>query len=104
MERRQYKRIIVGFEAEILYEGKNYSGVIENLSESGISILTAPMQTEVDFKPGTSIEIKFQPPTGESPVLHCKIKWSYKISPHNLRSKIGMEIIDPPWEKSSFFI
>lgn len=103
-ERRRHKRIIIGFDAEINYNGRNYTGVIENLSESGVCLLTNPTEDEVEFTRGTAITLTFSPYPGETLTLQCCIKWSYTIKPHGILNRIGMKIIEPPWEKSGFFI
>jgi hypothetical protein len=104
MEKRRSKRKIVALKAEIVSGGKSYAGVIENLSEDGIYIITTPSKSSIDFALGTTVELKFQPPSepkdilrssGETINLHCKVIWSYKTPPHGLTHSIGMEIINP---------
>ncbi len=104
MDKRNVDRINGGFEAELIYEGRSYKGIIEDLSETGVNVTTFPADIEVDFIPGTSADLKFQPHPGETLVLNCRIKWSDKISPHGLKHRIGMEVIDPPWKDSSSFL
>jgi hypothetical protein len=104
MNNRRATRIIAGYKAEILYFDKCYLGVIENLSESGINILTDLMKNAVDFRPGETVSLKIEAPAGEPLNLTCVIKWSDKLLPNNLRSLIGLEIIDPPWDKSNYFL
>ncbi len=104
MERRNFDRINGGFEAEVIYEGRSYKGIIEDLSETGVRISTLPAEIEVDFVPGSFIDLKFQPHPGETLVLNCRIKWAEKVSPHGLKYAIGMEVIDPPWKESNSFL
>jgi hypothetical protein len=104
MERRDTKRIIIGFHVEIIYEGKSYRGEIDNLSETGVSVITSPTTTDQDFQQGATVELKFQPHPGETIVLNCRIKWSRKIPPRGLRNKIGLEIINPPWDTCGYFL
>ena len=104
MENRRFIRITSGFDVEITYKGKIYKGVIENLSENGVCIITVPAETAVEFAPGETIELKFQPHKDKTLTMHCKVKWAYKVPTHELTSKIGMEIIDPPWDQSDYFI
>ncbi len=100
MGKRLSKRIIIGLKAEIISGDIICEGVIENLSEAGIYVITAPTKTEIDFAPGTILEVKFQFLSGETLNLHCEVKWSYKTPPHGLTNRIGMKIIDPPWDMS----
>ncbi len=104
MNNRRTKRIIAGYKAEIIYHDKCYIGVIENLSETGVNLITDLMENAVDFRPGETISLKVETPAGEPLILSCTIKWFNRILPHNLRNQIGLEIIDPPWDKSSYFL
>jgi hypothetical protein len=104
MKKRIAERINGGFEAEFTYEGKTHKGIIDNLSESGLNFLSAPTDIEVDFKPGTLLDLEFQPHPGEKLVLNCRIKWAKKIPPHGLKYDIGMEIINPAWGESKYFL
>ncbi len=98
MEKRYSKRIIVTLKAELISHGINYKGFIENVSENGLYIVTAPTETPASFIPDMPCEIKFQLPSGEALNLHCKVIWSYKTPPHGLTNSIGLEIIDPTSE------
>ncbi len=104
MERRLHKRIAVGYKTEIIYGGKSYEGVIENISATGVSVISASTKGETDFKPMETLELKFEPGLGETVTLLCRIKWSRKTQPHLLTNKLGLEIIDPSWEQSAFFV
>jgi hypothetical protein len=104
MNKRQFKRITAGYKARIICGDKNYVGIIENLSETGVNVITDPIEATVDFAPGESIDLKIEVPSGETLNLHCKIKWASKIPPHGIRSRIGMEIIEPPWDKIAYFL
>jgi len=102
MEKRSLKRKIVTLKAEIVSCGKSYAGFIENISEDGIYMITAPTETEISFLTGTTLGLKFQLPSGGTQNLHCKVMWSYKTPPHGLTHSIGMEIINPPPEYKEF--
>ncbi len=104
MEKRKAKRITIGFGADIAYEGKNYRGITENLSESGAGIITDPIDIPADFKPGTKLEMQFEPQPGESITLDCNIMWVNNVSSNGKTKRVGMKIIDAPWGKSSFFV
>jgi len=104
MEKRNFKRIVAGYKAEIIYEGKSYDGVIDDLSESGVGIIISPSETTIAIPPGAELELKFQPVSGETLNLQCKVMWLRKAPPHNLAVKIGLEIINPPWDKCDYFL
>jgi hypothetical protein len=104
MEKRDSKRITAGYKARIICGEKTCLGLIENLSESGISVMTDPGEVHVDLSPGNKFDLVFETISGEILNLHCKIKWSDTVSPHNVRSRIGAVIIDPPWEKIATFL
>jgi len=96
MEKRRSKRIFVTLDAELILNNTAYKGFVENLSEDGIYVITAPTKANVNFNPGDVIGLKFRLPSGEIFDMNCKIIWSYKTPPHGLTNSIGMEIIDPP--------
>ncbi len=99
MERRRSERKNVQIDARILTEKDSCDGVIENIAEDGICLETESknlLSTTTRFHPGSEYKIAFQTPGGDDIKLHCKVAWSYKIAPHGLKRKIGMEIIFPP--------
>lgn len=100
MKKRNTNRITIGLKAEITSGSVSCEGVIENLSENGMFIITSPTDTVMDLTPGTILEVKFQFFSEETLKVNCKIKWSCKTPSHGLTNRIGMEIIDPPWEMS----
>lgn len=98
MIKRLSERITIGLKAEIISGGMSCEGVIENLSEDGMFVVTHPTKAVIDFSPGATLEVKFQFLSGETLHLHCTVKWSHKTQPHGLTNRIGMEIIDSPWK------
>jgi len=104
MERRHFERIIIGFHAEISHKGETYSGVVENLSKSGMCVISYPAALNLKALEGESLELKLSTFSDETLTMKCKVSWSAKVRPHKLTSRIGLEIIDPPWEKSSFIL
>ncbi len=95
MERRRTKRITVDLKAERISCNKNCSVFIENLSENGIHMITAPSKSN-DYVTGTELDLKLKLSKGETINLRCKVKWSYKNSPDDLTNSVGLEIIEPP--------
>ena len=103
MEKRRSVRISAAFRAGFISGDASYDVNIENLSEHGINIRTAPTRNAIDFTPGTPYELKFQLPSGETLCLHCGVKWFHmKTSPDGLTYSIGIEIIDPPLKYREF--
>jgi hypothetical protein len=96
MDARRSRRIIVNLPAEIVIGDKRYASSIENLSEEGAYIVTAPLKSSTEFIPESPLELRFAFPSGEKLNLHCKVKWSYQTPPHGYTTSIGVEIIDPP--------
>ncbi len=103
MERRRSKRITVSMKAERISGNLKKAVMIENISESGISMITAPAKTAARFKPGIDVRLKLRLSTGEIINLNCKVRWSYpKVPTDGLTSNVGLEIIDPPKEYRKF--
>lgn len=99
MDRRYSERIKAGYKTKIIYGDNAYTGIIENISASGVNVLTDELASGIDFTPDEDIELKFQSHTGVTVSLKCKIMWTTKIPPQNLRHRIGMEITERPWDK-----
>ena len=103
MERRQSKRITVSLNAERISGNSKKAVMIENISESGISMMTAPAKTAARFKPGIDVRLKLRLTTGDILNLNCKVRWSYpKEADDDFASNVGLEVIDPPPEYRKF--
>lgn len=101
MERRRAKRLTVNLKAERLSCTNNCSVFIENLSESGISMITSPSKTN-SYVPGSEINIKLKLANGDMIKLNCNVKWAYDNSAEEMANNVGLEIIDPPQEYREF--
>ena len=101
MERRSSDRVTVNMKAERISCTENCSVFIENMSETGIYIITAPAKQN-DYEPGKEIDLELELSTGEVINLNCNVKWSYDTS-EELTKNVGLEIINPP-EKYKHFI
>jgi len=104
MERRLFKRIAFGVKAEIIHNGKSFQGVIEDLSETGANIITDPIEDASGFVRGTEIELTFRPLDDDIIALNCRIQWIQKAYPNSQIYKIGMVLVNPPWDESSYFV
>ncbi len=113
MERRHFNRKKVSLNVELISGDTSHLGFIENVSEEGLHLKTAPSRTEIDCTPGTILELKFQLPSKETLNLHCKVVWAYKTPHEGLTSSLkvdpapeyttmGMQIIDPPSKYKKF--
>ncbi|MGO9953511.1 MAG: PilZ domain-containing protein [Dissulfurispiraceae bacterium] len=97
MERRKSGRMIVNLKAERISGRRRYDVFIEDISESGIHLITAPSATYKKYIPGTEIDVRLLLADGVRISLNCKIAWSvHRLPPEREVDNIGLEIIDPP--------
>jgi len=101
MERRGADRLVVNLKAERLSCTKNCSVFIENLSDTGIYMITAPSKSK-DYEPGRKLLLKLELASGKTLNLQCNVKWSYDNSPEDLTNSVGLEILNPPEEYKNF--
>jgi hypothetical protein len=102
MEKRRYKRKTFHLSAERISGDKTFAVFIENLSENGIYMITAPSDSPINFTPRETINIKLKFSSGEVLNLKCKEIWSYKTHPSGLTCNVGMEIIEAPAKYKEF--
>ena len=106
MERRRSKRKPVHISTRIEAHNERYDGIIENMSEHGLSVETDAkdlLGNSSHFNPGSEYRLHFQTSSGDDIQLHCKVIWSYITAPHGLKRKIGVEIIFPPPHYVDFY-
>lgn len=101
MEKRRSKRVTVNLKAERISCTDNCSVFIENLSESGISMLTTNNKKS-EYVPGSEIDLELELTTGETINLNCNVKWVYNNLPQEKTKNVGLEIIDPPEKYMNF--
>ncbi len=101
MERRNTKRVTVNLRAERISCTKNCSVFIENLSESGIYMTTAPAKNS-EYILGTELDLELELNSGKIINLNCHVKWAVDNTPEALTNSVGLEIIDPPSEYKEF--
>ena len=103
MERRTSRRTSVHLKAERISGSKKYNVFIEDISESGIHLITAPSEAYKKYIPGTEIDVRLLLPGGERIRLSCRIAWSFhRLPPEKEVDSIGLEIIDPPLKYVEF--
>ena len=97
MERRRSKRIKIALKAERISGNEKYGVFIEDISESGIQMITAASKEHMKYSLGSKVDVRLLLTSGETIDLHCKVRWSYlRIPPERLTDCIGLEIADPP--------
>ena len=102
-KRRQHNRITVDQKALLISGDITLEAVIDDLSEDGVSVSTYSAKPLIEFGPETLLTLTFQPTPRETLNFQCKVKW-VKLLPRGAGSRIGMEIINPPWEQSKSFL
>lgn len=98
MEARRHKRLIVRLPAEITAENTHIAGSIENLSDEGLYLITAPTKISLNFESEVPVDLLITFPSGEKINLTCRVKWSYETPPHGYTNSLGLEIIETPSE------
>lgn len=103
MDQRRSKRKQIELKAERISGDAHSAVFIENMSETGIYMITAPSRNSVSFSPGMQVRLKLQLSSEETIDINCKVIWSYqKMPPEGSTNGVGMEIINPPPEYRRF--
>jgi len=100
MERRRARRVTINLKAERISCVNNCSVFIENISETGIYIITAPDKKN-RYIPGTEMGLELELSNGKTINLNCNVKWAESTTDDKSKS-VGLEIIDPPLEYKEF--
>ncbi len=101
MERRRSRRVTVNLKAERISCTENCSVFIENLSKSGISMISVA-ENNKHYVPGSEIDLELEMSNGETINLNCNVKWAYENSPEDSSNNVGLEIVDPPKDYLEF--
>jgi hypothetical protein len=102
MEKRRKKRKTIHLNAESISGDSNFAVFIENLSEDGIYMITAPSNGQLEFTPNQAVTIKLKLSSGDTIDLSCKVIWAYKLPPSGITHSVGMEVIEPPKQYKEF--
>ncbi|MBI4682840.1 MAG: PilZ domain-containing protein [Nitrospirae bacterium] len=100
MERRLARRVTINLKAERISCINNCSVFIENISETGIYMITAPAKKNT-YIPGTELDLELKLTNGKTINLSCNVKWA-ENSPEDKSKSVGLEIVDPPREYKEF--
>jgi hypothetical protein len=99
---RHSKRVPVLQEAEVASAENRYSGTIENVSESGLSIIVPSEDCVPSFIPGSEVKVTFRP-AGKEVIIQCEINWARidKNPSHGIMYTLAMEIsqMTPDYKK-----
>ena len=104
MERRESKRGPAKVRTEIRYHNHVHHGVIENLSASGVRLVTDQLESEENFRQYDPLELNFTAPSGKKFNIKCTIMWASYIPPQNVRCRIGLELVGRPWDAIASFL
>jgi hypothetical protein len=97
MERRKFDRKKYRFRGYFISGNTKYLGFIENFSEEGIFITTAPTTNPINISSHATHEVQFQLPSGEILTIPGKVeRFQTENSSYGLIYKISMKIINPP--------
>jgi hypothetical protein len=100
MERRGSRRVTINLKAERISCINNCSVFIENISETGIYMITAP-EKKNKYIPGTELDLELELSNGKTINLNCNIKWAEDSADDKSKS-VGLEIINPSQEYKEF--
>ena len=103
LDKRGCIRIPLGLQAEIISRNESFHAVIVNASPNGMCIRVPHESNNHFLKSDTHITLKLYTPYRTIIHLHCRQKWSYKITPASLIENIGLELIDPPDHYNIFY-
>jgi len=100
-KRRSSRRPVNLLKAELVSSGKIYPGVIEDMCEHGMKVITASKEGIGSFVPEKIFELKFQSGTNGETCLNCEVRWVHinKTPIHGLTYRMGMEVV-PPFAES----
>jgi hypothetical protein len=98
MDKRRYERKPFRLKAGLIVDNQSYSCFTQNLSEYGAYIELDTSETPIEFYPETSVELKFQLPSGETLTVHGEVRWSRvnNTPSDHYETHVGIEILKPP--------
>jgi hypothetical protein len=105
MEKRRSERKSISLNAELAGEGISCSGVVENICEYGLHLITASKNHSSSFIPEETFELKVKNASGTEACLHCEVRWVHinKTPIHGLTYRMGMEVLKQPPEYNEVY-
>lgn len=104
MEKRRSDRISIGFKAELISGETSYKGDVVNLSHEGACVITFPTDIPIVFERDNVYELRFHLFSDDLLNMQCRVKWAKKTPTHGLTWQVGLEIIDPAWDRVKSFL
>jgi hypothetical protein len=104
VEKRRADRISIGFRAELVSGETSYNVDVDNLSPDGACVITFPTDVPVAFERDNVFELRLHLFSGDLLNLQCRVIWAKKTPTHGLTWKVGLEIINPAWDRINSFL
>jgi hypothetical protein len=94
-KRRSSRKPLDLLKADLVHNGNKYSGVIEDICDHGMKVISASGNGVTSFIPESVFELKFQLPSDSKTCLHCQVRWVHinKTPIHGLTYRMGMEVL-----------
>ncbi|MBI4843080.1 MAG: PilZ domain-containing protein [Nitrospirae bacterium] len=93
MDKRRHSRLNINLSAELIDGEKKYNGFIENFSNGGLCIRSAPHEKFENIGPGDKITVRFQANPKDILTMCYRIKWLsiLETTPIGSICKMGVE-------------
>lgn len=101
-EKRMWKRIPVGLEAEFTSRDMGFACLITNISDCGLNTLVLSGKDSLDSILSDTLSVRLNIPSGVKLILHCQKVWANVLFPNRASMNVGMEIINPPAQYKEF--
>lgn len=93
--------------ANLIINDESHSGLIINISSSGVGIYvdTTFQEGILNFDKKSLLKLELRSTDKERIILNCKVRWLriQERLPHGLTTSMGIEIFDPPSNFISLF-
>jgi hypothetical protein len=94
-EIRHSERISVLHEAEILSGEKSYTGIIEDISTTGMNIVVSTQGPDITFSPGVRFQVKLSA-SNKVVNVQCEARWiRIDNNPsHGLTYRVALKVVE----------
>jgi hypothetical protein len=96
MEKRRSKRVPSHLEAMLVSPSLKYNGILQNVSDDGLSILINDEENSFQLINGMLFDVKVTLPSQDTLDLQCEVVWTHKHTALESGNSVSMMIIDPP--------